>query len=168
MPDPGRASGRGDAGAAGSRPVVLIQGDEELLVARAIAAEVRAARDADPDADVREFVGGTMQSADLLDACSPDLFGRRRLTIIRRAEELTVDRTPAVVSLIGDPAPDVTLVIQHSGGARAKPVLEAARKADARMVMCAPITRPDERAAFLRDEVRRAGGRIAPPAEAAL
>jgi len=148
--------------------VTLIQGDEELLVARAVEAEVRAAREADPDVDVREFAGGSVQPAELLDACSPDLFGRRRLTIVRRAEELTVDRAPTVVALIGDPAPDVTLVIQHSGGARAKQVLEAARKAEARIVVCAAITRPDDRAAFLRDEVRRAGGRIAPQAEAAL
>lgn len=168
MAESGRATGRSGDPSAGSSAIVLIQGDEELLVARAIAAEVRAARAADRDADVREFVGGTLQTADLLDACSPDLFGRPRLTIVRRAEELTVDRAPTVVSLIGDPAPDVTLVIQHSGGARAKQVVEAARKAGARIVTCAPITRPDERAAFLRDEVRRAGGRIAPHAEAAL
>lgn len=168
MADSRPGGARGDAAEPGSRPVVLVQGDEELLVARAIAAEVRAARALDDDVDVREFVGGSVQTSDLLDACSPDLFGRRRLTIVRRAEELTADRAPTVISLIGDPAPGVTLVIQHSGGARAKQVVEAARKAQARIVACNPITRPDERAAFLRDEVRRAGGRIAPQAEAAL
>jgi DNA polymerase-3 subunit delta len=157
-----------DGGGGAGLSLVLIQGDEELLVGRAIADQVRSARAEDPDVDVREFAGATVSKADLLDACSPNLFGGRRVTVVRKAEEMTVDRAPTLVSLIGDPAPGVTLVVQHSGGARGKPVLEAARKAGAHIVVCAPLTRAEERSAFVRAEVRRARGSITPDAEAAL
>ncbi len=60
------------------------------------------------------------------------------------------------------------IVLHHVGGAKGKAVLEAARKAQALEIGCTKLTRPDERADFVRAEVRRRGGRIAAEAVAAL
>lgn len=65
-------------------------------------------------------------------------------------------------------AEGTTLVLQHAGGAKGKALLEAARKAKALEIGCAKLTRSEERSDFVRAEVRRAGGRIAPDAVAAL
>lgn len=66
------------------------------------------------------------------------------------------------------PAEGTTLVFQHPGGAKGKALLEAVRKLGALEIPCAKIVRGDERAEFVRAEVRRAGGRIEPAAVAAL
>jgi DNA polymerase-3 subunit delta len=47
-------------------------------------------------------------------------------------------------------------------------ILDAARKAKALEIGCTKLTRPDERAEFVRWEVRRAGGRISPDAVSVL
>jgi DNA polymerase III subunit delta len=54
------------------------------------------------------------------------------------------------------------------GGAKGKALLERARKANALEIGCTKLTRPDERADFVRAEVRRSGGRIGSDAVAAL
>lgn len=151
-----------------SAAVVLVQGDEELLIARAIAARVAAARAQDPDVDVREFPANAVSAGELLDACSPTLFGGGRVIILRKAEELPVDRLGTVKALIGDPAEGVVLILQHSGGARGKALIEAAKAVDAAVVLCAPLTRAEERLDFVRTEVRHASGSITPDAAAAL
>ena len=157
---------RGAAGAQAA--LLLVQGDEELLVSRAIAARVTAARVDDPDVDVREFAASSVSAGELLDACSPTLFGGGRVTILRKAEELPADRLDTVKALMRDPADGVALILQHTGGARGKALVEAAKAAGAVVVACAPLTRMEERLDFVRNEVRRASGSIAPDAAAAL
>ena len=148
--------------------VLLVQGSEELLVARAIADRVAAARATDPEVEVREFAAAAATAGELLDACSPTLFGGGRVTVLRKVEELPADRLDTVKALMGDPAEGVVLILQHSGGARGKAVVDAAKAAGAAVVACAPLTRPEERLEFVRGEVRAAGGTIAPDAAAAL
>ena len=48
-------------------PLRLVLGDEELLVSRAVAEVVTAARDADPETDVRELPAGELTAGDLYD-----------------------------------------------------------------------------------------------------
>src|SRR4051794_15096880 len=64
-------------------PLLLVQGDEELLAARAIAAAVDAARAADPGADVREYEAGSLAAGEVAEMLSPSLFGGRRVLVIR-------------------------------------------------------------------------------------
>jgi DNA polymerase-3 subunit delta len=163
-----RGSGAALESGPGSSPLVLVQGDEELLVSRAIAAEVSAARHVDPDADHREFAAAGISAADLLDACSPTLFGGRRVIVLRKVEDLPADRLDVVKALMADPADEVTLVLQHTGGAKGKAIVDAARSAGARIVQCAPLSRAEDRMEFLRNEIRQANGRISPDAAAAL
>jgi DNA polymerase-3 subunit delta len=60
------------------------------------------------------------------------------------------------------------VVLQHAGGAKGKAVLEAARKSNALELVCGKLTRTDERADFVRAEIRRNGGRIEPEAVSLL
>jgi DNA polymerase III subunit delta len=60
------------------------------------------------------------------------------------------------------------IVLHHVGGAKGKAILELARRAKALEIACAKLTRPDERAEFVRAEVQRNGGRISAEAVAAV
>src|SRR5262245_12906994 len=115
-------------------PLHLVVGDEELLVARAIAEVITAAKTEDPDASVIEHVGGEMTVGDLATAVSPSLFGGRRVVVIRQAQDAKKDLTAAIVEYVGSVDPDVSLVLAHAGGAKGKALADAARDAGARTV----------------------------------
>ena len=59
------------------------------------------------------------------------------------------------------------MVVLHAGGARNKALADALRKAGAQVARCEKL-RPDERADFVRGEVRRARGKITPEAVGVL
>jgi DNA polymerase III subunit delta len=149
-------------------PLRLVLGDEELLVARAVAEVTAAARAADPEADVRELAAGELAAADLYDLLSPSLFGGRRVVVLGGAHEAKADVVEALRAYVADPTDEVVLVLVHPGGARGKALVDAVRKAGAVVVECAKVTRAEERQAFVRAEVARAGGAITAGAVAVL
>ena len=149
-------------------PFVLLTGDEELLITRAIARVASLVRADDPAVTETEKAGGEIEGPELHELLGPSLFGDRRLVVLRSAQDL---RTAALTTLTGyldTPADGTTVVVQHVGGAKGKAVLDAVRKAGAFEIACAKLTRASERADFVRAEVRRAGGRIEPAAVALL
>jgi DNA polymerase III subunit delta len=149
-------------------PLQLVVGDEELLVARAIAEVVAAARAEDPDSSVIEHPAGEMTVGDLATAVSPSLFGGRRVVVVRQAQDAKKELTAALIDYLGAPDPEVSLVFAHAGGAKGKALADAVRDAGARTVDAAKITRHRERVDFVRDEVRRLGGKCPEDAAEAL
>jgi DNA polymerase-3 subunit delta len=148
--------------------VVLLVGDEELLVGRAISAVSAAARRHDPDASDSERLGGEIEGPELHELLGPSLFADGRVVIIRSAQDIKVAAFAVLRPYIEAPADGTTIVLQHAGGAKGKVLLEGARKANALEISCAKLTRAEERHDFVRAEVRRAGGTISPEAVAAL
>lgn len=149
-------------------PLRLVLGDEELLVSRAVAEVVAAARALDAEADVRELTAGELAAADLWDLLSPALFGGRRVVVIRGAHEAKADVLEALRGYIADPTDEVALVVVHPGSARGKALVDALRSAGAVVVECAKVTRAEERLSFVRAEVARVGGSITAEAAAVL
>lgn len=146
----------------------LVVGDEELLAARAVAEVVDAVRASEPDAEVRRVEGNTLVAGELAEMTSPSLFGGRRVVVVRSGQDIRKDVVPAVLRYAADPADDVSLVITHNGGNKAKALVDGLRKAGADVVTVARVTRPRERMAFVRDEIRRLGGRCAEDAAEVL
>jgi DNA polymerase-3 subunit delta len=146
----------------------LLVGDEELLVERAISAIAAAARRADPGVVETALAGSQLEGPELHELLGPSLFGDARLLVIRAAQDVRSAALGVLAPYVESPVEGTTIVLQHAGGAKGKAVLDLARKAKALEIGCAKLTRPDERAEFVRGEVRRAGGRIAPDAVAAL
>jgi DNA polymerase-3 subunit delta len=147
---------------------VLLVGDEELLVDRAVGAVAAAFRAAEPELIESTLAGGQVEGPELSEMLSPSLFGDARLIVIRSGQDVRAAALPGVQAFLDAPVPGTVIVVHHAGGAKGKALLEAARKAKALEIGCARLTRPDDRAEFVRWEVRRAGGRIAPDALAAL
>ena len=148
--------------------VRLVLGDEELLCSRAVSEVVGRARVADPDCDVRELDAAAVSAVDLYDLLSPSLFGERRVVVLRGAQEASKDLVGALLGHVADLAPEVSLVIVHSGGNRGKALADGLRAAGAETVLCAKLTRAEERLEFIRSEVARAGGSITAEGAAVL
>ena len=149
-------------------PLVLITGDETLLVDRAVWRATAAARRVDPGVERRDAVATGLSAGEFWDLVAPSLFAEPRLVVIRNVQEAAKDLAVALASYCADPVDGVTLLVQHVGGARNKAIADTMSKAGAAVVVCNKITRPAERIDFVRSEIRRAGGTTTPAAVAAL
>ncbi|MFI1988407.1 DNA polymerase III subunit delta [Actinoplanes sp. NPDC020271] len=148
--------------------LLLVQGDEELLAARAVTAAVDAARAADPGADVREYEAGQLSAGEVAEMLSPSLFGGRRALVLRNGQDARKELVAALLAYAKNPDPDVTLIVTHPGGAKGKPFADGLQKAGATVVPAMKLKGDRERIAFVRDEFRRAGGRCDEAAASAL
>jgi len=149
-------------------PLTLVTGDEPLLVDRAIARAVAAARRIDPGAERRDGAGAGLTAGEFSDLVAPSLFAEPRVVVIRGAHESSRELAAALASYCQDPVEGVWLVLHHPGGARNKAIADALNKAGATVVTCNKITKLNERIDFVRAEIRRAGGRTNPVAVTAL
>jgi len=157
-----------DVRVSNSPAVNLVLGDEELLAARAITEIIAAARATEPDVEVRQYTGGDLVAGELAEMLSPSLFGGRRVLVVRSAQDAKKDVVAALLGYAAEPESDVTLVVQHAGGNKGKPLAEGLRAAGARVIAVAKITRARERVEFVSAEIRRQGGRAGEDAAEAL
>ena len=115
-----------------------------------------------------EFSASEMTVNDLLAAVSPSLFGGGRVVVVRDAQDAKKDLAAAILSYAASPEPDVVLVVTHAGGAKGKALADGLREAGASVVSAAKLTRARERVDFVRDEIRRLGGKASEEAAEAL
>lgn len=148
-------------------PLQLVLGEEELLVERAVAAVLAEARAADANTELRRLRAAEVDPAELAEHLSPSLFADARVVVLLAAQEAGKELTTAVLQQAAALPDGMVLVVQHTGGARNKPLLDGLRTVAA-VTTCDRITRYDERAQFVRAEARRAGGSIAASAVGVL
>lgn len=149
----------------------LVVGEEELLVERAVRAALEAARQADPTADLTRVQVTELTPPELAELVSPSLFAEGRVIVLQNAQDISKEIADTVLSYVKAPADGVTLVVVHTGGGRSKAAKDLPgqlKKAGAAVTECAKVTKPGDREAFVRNEVRRAGGKIDPEAVATL
>lgn len=149
-------------------PLILLRGDEQLLVDRAISRVLSAARSLDPETERRDAAAAGLSTGEFSDLVAPSLFAEPRVVVLRGVQEAAKELAAAVLHYVAAPADGVTLVVQHSGAARNKPLADGLVKAGAAVITCAAITRPAERIEFVRGEIRAAGGTTTPVAVATL
>jgi DNA polymerase III subunit delta len=140
-------------------PVVLVLGDEDLLVARAVAHAVEAVRAVDDGADVHDHEASALSPAEMAEMLSPSLFGGRRVLVVRSGQDARRDLVAALLAYAETPDPEVSLVVTHAGGAKGKTLADGLRSAGATVVAAVRLTRHRDRVEFVRAEVRRLGGR---------
>jgi DNA polymerase-3 subunit delta len=149
-------------------PVRLVLGDEELLVARAIAETIATAREVDAEAEVRESVGGELVPGEIAEMVSPSLFGGLRVLVIRAGQDVKKETVAALLEYAKQPEPDVCLVVAHPGAAKGKAFADGLKQAGADVVPAGKITKHRERVDFVRNEIRRLGGKTTEDAAEAL
>lgn len=160
------------ASGAGPSALHLVLGDDEFLTERAtsrVVAEVRAAAPAGEEPAVVSRLGGPeVTASQLFELLSPSLFGEARIVVVTGAAELGKDAQAAVLDAARDLPEETVLVVQHTGGGRAKALVPDLRKAGAQEHPAARITRHTEVVGFVRGEFRGLDVRVAPEACEAL
>ncbi|PWU55252.1 DNA polymerase III subunit delta [Micromonospora sp. S4605] len=149
-------------------PILLVLGDEELLATRAVSEAIARARSVDPDVDVREYQAGSLTVGEIAEMLSPSLFGGRRVLILRSGQDARKDLVTALLAYAKNPDPEVQLVVLHLGGAKGKAFADGLKAAGATVVPAAKLKGHRDRVAFVRDEIRRAGGKCTEDAAEAL
>lgn len=141
-------------------PLTVVVGDEDLLVGRAVGAVLRAARELDPQVDVRDLAAAEVQPGDLPELLSPSLFGDRRVLVLRAAQDLDRQVAAELASYAGQPLAEVSIVVCHAGGTKGRALLTGLLAAGARRVDAPRMTKVGARRDFLRDELRSTGRRV--------
>ncbi|MBB3603203.1 DNA polymerase-3 subunit delta [Mycolicibacterium sp. BK556] len=134
----------------------LILGDEELLVDRAISDVLRIARASAGSADVPvdRLRAGEVSVNELAELLSPSLFADERVVVLESAGEAGKEAVELIATAAADLPPGTVLAVVHSGGGRAKALADQLKKLGAQVHPCAKITKPAERADFVRAEFR--------------
>ncbi|GGV03817.1 DNA-binding protein [Actinomadura cremea] len=141
-------------------PIILVVGDEELLVERTVGEIVASVRAKDSDVEVIDLAPGGLEPGRISELTSPSLFGGGKVLVIRSAQDLGKDLTAEVLKYAKTPADDVVLVALHPGGAKGKALVDGLTKLKARKITCPKIGKMGERVDFVRTEIRNAGGKI--------
>ncbi|MGK5444001.1 DNA polymerase III subunit delta [Micromonospora sp. URMC 105] len=158
----------GHVTAASLPPILLVLGDEELLATRAVSEAVAKARSVDPEVDVREYQAGSLTVGEIAEMLSPSLFGGRRVLVLRSGQDARKDLATALLAYAKNPDPDVQLVVLHPGAAKGKAFADGLKAAGATVVPAMKLKGHRERVAFVRDEIRRGGGKCTEDAAEAL
>lgn len=145
-------------------PLVLVTGAEQLLAERAVERVVAQARERDPSVEVSRLEAPVYQAGRLRVVASPSLFDEPRVVVLADLHQGTEDALADVAAYVADPAPEVVLVVHHSGGPRGRKALDAVRAAGAVVVACEPVKRDADKVAFAAAEMGRAGRRADGPA----
>ncbi len=134
----------------------LILGDEELLVERAVATVLAQARASagTSDVPVDRLRAGEVSVSEIAELLSPSLFADERVVVLESAAEAGKDAVALIEGAAADLPEGTLLVVVHSGGGRAKALADRLKKLGAEVHPCARITKPTERADFVRKEFR--------------
>ncbi|MEU4532980.1 DNA polymerase III subunit delta [Micromonospora ureilytica] len=158
----------GDVTPASLAPILLVLGDEELLATRAVTEAVAKVRSIDAEVDVREYQASALTVGEIAEMLSPSLFGGRRLLVLRSGQDARKDLVAALLAYAKNPDPDVQLLVLHLGGAKGKAFADGLRAAGATVIPAAKLKGHRDRVTFVRDEIRRAGGKCTDDAAEAL
>ena len=140
----------------------LVLGDEELLVDRAVAEVLRDLRRqaGAEDVPVDRLRAGEVSTSELAELLSPSLFAEQRMVVLEAAAEAGKDAAALIASAAADLPPGTVLVVIHTGGGRAKALADRLKKIGAQVHPCARISKPAERAEFVRREFRHLGAKV--------
>jgi hypothetical protein len=149
--------------------VYLIVGDDEFLAERARLEIVAKLKQQSAEGDnlvVNTLRAGDVTEAELIDLCSPSLFGEDRIVVLNKMEEAGKQPAELVVKLAVNPSPGVHLIIVHSGGGRTKSLVPKLKKIAE--VHEADKLKPNARVGWVTAEFKRHGIRTTPDVVHAL
>ena len=156
------------AAATGVPAYVLISGPEGVLAERALDSTLEALRARDPGVEVIKLYSEGYVSGTLTTHASPSLFGGAKAIVVLDLEDAPDDLQADVLAYLAAPAEEITLVVAHKSGPRGKKVLDALKKAGARVIDAPLIKSDSDKAQFVVNEFRRQGRRATPAAVRAL
>jgi len=160
-------------------PLVLVTGNEELLVERAVHELVASVTEAGlDDATVVEIDVAGLTAGGVRSAAAPSLFGGTSVVVVRGVERMKkkdddggdgfAAAREELLDYFSDPDQESMVVLVHAGGVMGRDVVTAAKKAGAKHVDVASPSKGAEREAhrraFVTSEFRAHKMQVAPAA----
>lgn len=149
-------------------PLVLITGPEQVLAERAASSTIALVRESDPNAELVRLEAATYERGDLQLHTSPSLFGDSKIVLVRDLDEGREEMIADLVEVVTAGSPDARLIVVHKGGVRGKKALDVLKKNGARLIEAPAIKSDRDKSAFVTNEFRTAGRKVAPDAVRAL
>jgi DNA polymerase-3 subunit delta len=144
--------------------LTLIQGGEELLADRAIAAAISEGN----GATVTSLHSETLELGGITDALAPSLFGDARVVVIKEIQDLASDLAEEISEYLENPDDGVHLVLWHKGGVKGKALLDKIKKAKPTIVEADVIKKESDKTDFVKSEFSRLGRKISVDAVQAI
>jgi len=148
--------------------LVLVSGPESILADRAVESVIADARVTSPDLEVVTLTAEGYEEGAVGMHASPSLFGEDRVLVVRDLHQAGEALQADLLSYLADPEETVTLVVTHASGNRGKKVLDALKKARAKVVPAPAIKSDREKSEFVTNEFRVARRKVTPGAVQAL
>jgi DNA polymerase-3 subunit delta len=155
------------------RMIHLIVGSEDFLAERIRHRVVEDARVAagDPDLPAETRKASEVDAPELAELLSPSLFAEDRIIVVTGLADAAKETATLIEQAVADPAPGITLILQHTGKGRQKGLVTSLPKKAPKgelEVHGAEELKGRERTAFVDREFRDAGVRVSPDVTAAL
>ena len=144
-------------------PVHLVLGEDDFLAERATKALVAQAGEG---VEVTTLRAGDVSEGEIAMATSPSLFAEDRVVVVKHAELAGKEPTEILLQACVNPAPGITLIVEHTGGGRQKAMVKKFAKV-AEVHKADPL-KDNERRSWLMEEFRRHGARPTPDVAAAV
>ena len=147
-------------------PLILLTGDEPLLVSRAVDEAVATARSVDPDT-TKVIIDLASESAagDLANAVQPNLFGGSSVVVCENFDKVDDDALAIISAEHGD---DITMVLVHPGGVGGKAALKLIREAGANEITCTQVRKGRAVIEFMSKEFASHKRKVTPGAVEAV
>lgn len=134
----------------------LVSGPESLLADRAVQARLAAARRDDPEVEIAEVEGGSLDAGTLAEITSASLFSSRRVAVIRDLGSVPAPLTDELLALTAEPLEELALILVHPGGQKGKALLTKLKKLKVETVDC-PTPKTWDLPKFVLAEAKRCG-----------
>ncbi|MCG7235447.1 DNA polymerase III subunit delta [Corynebacterium sp. ACRQP] len=144
-------------------PVHLVLGEDDFLAERATKAIVAQAGEG---VEVTTLRAGDVSEGEIAMATSPSLFAEDRVVVVKHAELAGKEPTEILLQACVNPAPGITLIVEHTGGGRQKAMVKKFAKV-AEVHKADPL-KDNERRSWLMEEFRSHGVRPTPDVAAAV
>jgi DNA polymerase-3 subunit delta len=159
-------------------PLVLVTGNEELLVERTVHELVASVTEGGEDATVVDIDVASLGAGGIRSSAAPSLFGGTSVVVVRGVERMKkkdddggdgfAAARAELLDYFGGPDPEAMVVLVHAGGVMGRDVVAAAKKAGAQTVdVTSPskgAERDSHRRAFVTAEFRAHKMQVAPAA----
>ncbi len=147
-------------------PVVMISGNEQVLVRMARDRIVSAARKKDPEEIDLDAAG--CQGGELAMAASPSLFSTSKLITVDSVEKCSEAFLTDALAYLDDPNDETVLLLLHGGGNRGAKLIKKLDAAGFPRVDAAPLKNESDRAKFAQARFKTAKRQIDEGGMAAL
>lgn len=146
----------------------LVIGPEALLADRAVDSMLAVLRADTADLEVIRLYAETYQAGELEVLVSPSLFGGAKVVVVHDLQAGDEALQRDLLAYLDAPADDVTLILRHQGGNKAKKVLDALRAHRARVIEAQAVKSDRDKQAFVANEFRARGRKASAQAVRAL